>query len=93
MATVSVKPGSAGPFVVQIAGDDGEVWSDLPRELRIDAGDACVVVPTEWDGEYWVADLNTLTLPPRLYPVSVYYETGGQWRLADQFNLLIDGGC
>ena len=93
MATVSVKPGSAGPFVVSIADDAGVVMDDLPRELRIDAGSACITITTEWDGEYWVADLNALSLPPRLYPVSVYYLTEGQWRLADQFNMLIEGGC
>jgi hypothetical protein len=93
MTTVTYKPGASGPLVVSIADDAGASMDDLPRQLRIGTGSECRIIATTWDGEYWVADLSTLDLPPRLYPVSVYYQDGGNWRLADTFNILIEGGC
>lgn len=93
MTTVRYRPGSSGPLVLSIAGDDGEPMDDLPRQIRIQTGAACWVRDAEWIDGAWVVDLSELALPSRLYPASVYYRDGQQWRFTGEFNILFEGAC
>ncbi|MCG6111336.1 MAG: hypothetical protein MEQ74_03995 [Paracoccus sp.] len=69
-------------------------------QLRIDAGSACIPI----DGtaitleggatgfEFRVSG-PAMMLPPGLYPLSIWTQTGGDWAHRAQHNLHIIGGC
>ena len=93
MTTVSFKPGATGPFVVRLEAEDGDPVPYVRTQIRVQAGAACLTVEGVAAGEEWEFDLSTLVLAPRLWPATIYYDAGDGWRLADAFNLHIQGGC
>ena len=96
MTTISFKPGATGPFALAFTDDEGNALSWDAVQLRIQAGSTCQSISgTASDGR-WVFDLDGLNLPPRVYPVTVYFDEGDGFRqLLGGSDLLfnITGGC
>ncbi|WP_411838670.1 hypothetical protein [Paracoccus sp. ME4] len=96
MTTITFKPGATGPFAMAFTDGDGNALAWDAVQLRIHAGASCEVIAGSVAGGRWQFDLSALALPPRLYPVSVYFDEGDGFRqLLDGPDLLfnITGGC
>lgn len=97
MTTFSFKPGASEPLAIQPLQDDGTTpdFTGSALQLRVFNGTTCVTLPGVLvpADDLFEVDLNSLTLPPRLYPASVYIDWGDGWIKEDEINLLIEGGC
>lgn len=97
MTTFSFKPGASQPLVIQPEQDDGTI-ADLTgsaMQLRVFNGSTCVTLTGVLvvEDDLFEVNLNSLTLPPRLYPASIYIDWGDGWIKEGEINLLIEGGC
>ena len=93
MTTITFKPGASGPFVVRFEDDAGGAVAFYAAQVRIQSGAACIIVDGVLQDGAWLFDFDTLTLSPRLYPASIYYQSSDGWRLSGAINLQILGGC
>lgn len=97
MATFSFKPGASDPLALEPMDDNGGAvdLSGSALQIRVSDGANCIVLPGVLvaEGDHFEVDLNSLTLPPRLYRASVYMDWGDGWVREDEINLLIEGGC
>lgn len=95
MTTIAFKPGSTGPLTFQPEQPDGTTpdLTGVGMQLRIFDGATCITLPGVLDDDLFEVDVSGLTLRPRLYPASVYFNWGDGWVREGMLNIEIQGGC
>lgn len=62
-------------------------------ELRVSNGATCIPLTGTIGAESVSFDLSGLTLPPRLYRASIYFDFGDGLQWSGDLNLSVMGGC
>ena len=97
MASIMFKPGEAEPLAIQPEQEDGATpdLTGVSVQLRVQSGATCIALDGVLDaeGQLFEVDLNTLDLPPRLYPATIYFDWGDGYRHTGHLNLIVEGGC
>ncbi len=97
MASIMFKPGEAEPLAIQPEQDDGTTpdLTGVSMQLRVGSGATCITLDgvLDADEQLFTVDLNTLDLPPRLYPATIYFDWGEGYRHSGHLNLIVEGVC
>ena len=95
MTTINLRLGGSEPLVIRPKQPDGTMpdLTGSTMQLRIGAGDACIVVPSTITDDGYELDLNSLDLPPKLHTASIWIDWGRGWRWQGDVFLNVTGGC
>ena len=95
MTTIPYRRGDPAPLVFSPRQPDGTPvdMAGMSVQLRISAGRQCIPLDGAPRDDGFDFDLSALDLPPRLYVVSVYRDSGDGWRHASDMFINITGGC
>lgn len=95
MTTIPLRLGGSEPLVIRPRQPDGTMpdLTGSTMQLRIGAGDACIIVPGTITPDGYEVDLNGLDLPSRLHTASIWIDWGRGWRWQGDVHLNVTGGC
>lgn len=95
MTTINLRLGGSEPLVIRPKQPDGTMpeLTVSTMQLRIGAGDACIVAPSTITDDGYELDLNSLDLPPKLHTASIWIDWGHGWQWQDDMFLNVTGSC
>ncbi|AXC50077.1 hypothetical protein DRW48_10565 [Paracoccus suum] len=89
--TLSYRKGDTLPLILDPR-DEADAQVTGTMELRFTVAGACVPLPCTKVAEGYSADLSSLDLPARVYPVGVWMDRDGWEHVADLV-INVQGGC